>query len=137
MPSRTLRIDVPRLRSRINNRSILTSRAKYFNKKNALGYALRAVRVEDRGTRFEVFIPRSSFLGPRVCPRERGRFHDSFNFDAELKETLNEISSVAGLPAFPYPDKEYKISRLRESDPASTPWHIGCKLFRRFKQISL
>jgi hypothetical protein len=132
-----LRIDVPRLRSRINNRSILASRTKYFNKKNALGSALRAVRVEDRGTTFEVFIPRSSFLGPRACPRERGRFHDSFNFDAELKETLNESSSLTGPLVFAYSDKWFKISLLRESDPGSTPWHIGCKLFRRFKQISL
>jgi hypothetical protein len=36
MPSRTLQIDAPRLRSRISNRLILASRAKYFNKKNAL-----------------------------------------------------------------------------------------------------
>jgi hypothetical protein len=137
MPSRTLQIDAPRLRSRISNRSILASRAKYFNKKNALGAALRAGRIEDRGTRFEVFIPRSSFLGPRACPRERGRFHDSFNFDAELKETLNENSVLTALSTFASPDKDIHINLLRESSPGLTPWHIGCKLFRRFKQISL
>jgi hypothetical protein len=65
------------------------------------------------------------------------QFHDSFNFDAELKETLNESSGVTVPLAFSYSDKGFKISLLRESDPKSTPWHIGCKLFRRFKQISL
>jgi hypothetical protein len=137
MPSRTLQIDAPRLRSRIGNRPILASRAKYFNKKNALAAALRASRIEVRGTRFEDFLPRSSFLGPRTCPRCRGQFHDSFNFDAELKETLNESSGLTGSPAFPHSDIEIEINRLRECDPGSTPWHIGCKLFRRFKQISL
>jgi hypothetical protein len=93
--------------------------------------------------RFEVFFPRSSFLGlvpvrrPPNCSAAGGRLHDSFNFDAELKETLNESLDLTVPPTFPASDKEFKISRLRESGPELSPWHIGCKLFRRFKQISL
>jgi hypothetical protein len=44
MPSRTLQIDAPRLRSRIGNRPILASRVKYFNKNMimAIGEGLTA-----------------------------------------------------------------------------------------------
>jgi len=38
---------------------------------------------------------------------------------------------------FASPDKYLNIRLLREYDFGLTPWHIGCKLFRRFKQISL
>jgi len=137
MPSLTRRNLTPGLRCRINNRPILASRAEYFNKKNALGAALRAGRIEARGTRFKDFIPRSSFLGPRTCPRSHEQFHDSFNFDEELKETLNENWGLVFSPAFHFHDKYLNIRLLQEYVPASTPWHIGCKLFRRFKQISL
>jgi len=137
MPSLTRRNLTPGLRCRINNRPILASRAEYFNKKNALGAALRAGRIEARGTRFKDFIPRSSFLGPRTCPRSHEQFHDSFNFDEELKETLNDSSSFRVPFALSSSHIRFDFNLLRENDLESSPWHMGCKPFRRFEQISL
>jgi hypothetical protein len=64
-------------------------------------------------------------------------FHDSFNFDAELKETLNESPSFRVPFAASRSDISHYFKRLRENRLGSTPWHIGCKPFRRFEQISL
>jgi hypothetical protein len=92
-----------------------------------------ALRFAQAGSRIEARGSRISFLGPRTCPRSRGRFHDSFNLDAELKETLNESSGLRVPFASSSSDKYFDFNLLRENDLESTPWHMGCKPFRRFE----
>jgi hypothetical protein len=79
----------------------------------------------------------ASVRGPSNSSLDRKRFHESFNFDRELKETLNERRRN-GVSAGARDRKiQHHLGWLREKSPLSTPWHIGCKLFRRFGQISL
>jgi len=89
---------------------------------------------ERMGLRNTVFCITLNDPGPRF---PISQFYDSFNFNSELKETLNENWGLVFSPAFHFHDKYLNIRLLQEYVPASTPWHIGCKLFRRFKQISL
>jgi hypothetical protein len=127
MPSLTRRILTPGPRCRIGNRPILASRAKYFNENISMakGEGLKAKGRE-----------RTNVKGPYLLPfafRPPHPFHDSFNLDAELKETLNESSGLRVPFASSSSDIIFNFNRLREIYLWSTPWHIGCKPFRRFE----
>jgi hypothetical protein len=91
------------------------------------GYRCPNESVSDSGSQF----PISQFPVPIF------QFHDSFNFGAELKETLNDSSSFKVPFAPSCSDISFDFDVLREIDLESTPWHMGCKPFRRFEQISL
>jgi len=105
--------------AKTGNRPILAFQAEYFNKKNALGICVlchvlcvmqRSVRIDksEAGSklRFSLFC---------ICPisaKSQVQFHDSLNFNAALKETLNETSFPAFSPALLRHDKSTNINML-------------------------
>jgi hypothetical protein len=116
MPSPARRILTPGLRCQIGNRPILASRAKYFNENISMakGEGPKAKGRERTNVKGPYLLPFAFCLLPFAF-RPPHPFHDSFNFDAELKETLNESSGLrvpfASSPSYIY----FVLNYLREN----------------------
>jgi hypothetical protein len=109
MPSAARRILTPHLRCRINNRPILASRAKYFNENISMANG-EGPKAKGR--------ERTNVKGPYLLPfafRPPHSFYDSFNFDSELKETLNESSELRVPFASSPSDISFVLNYLREN----------------------